>query len=185
MSSKIKDEEVDNYYYTKIIIKIGLILIIVFLIYKFRKNILFYLSELNRPLKSRQIDYQRQRLLEDIEREDARRIAEDRANSIERLSSETMANAREQERLAKIEDAANTQRRLDELAYKIQGRRRAAAADARYATEDRFQRTLSRRAPSPTGPVNELWQRGPRFRQGPFQTQELNRVHDAFNNPNL
>ena len=81
MSNK-DDDKTDYNYYIKLLIKVIILIIFVFLIYKYRNNILLYISNLYRrfryssslnfnmnPFRRARINEQRQNLLNDIERE--------------------------------------------------------------------------------------------------------------------
>ena len=81
--SNIKDDDKTDYnYYIKLLIKVIILIIFVFLIYKYKNNILLYISNLYRrfryssslnfdinPFRRARINEQRQNLLNDIERE--------------------------------------------------------------------------------------------------------------------
>jgi hypothetical protein len=99
MTKYNKDDE-NEYYYTKLLIKIIVIGLFIFILYKFRKNLLEYITSLYRRFRTasslnmnrqRNIDEQRRRLLEDIDREFGDREFEDR--EIEDLNIPALAAA--------------------------------------------------------------------------------------------
>jgi hypothetical protein len=96
-----KDRENKKYYFY-LAIKIIIVLIVLFIIYSFRKNILLYITDFYRRLRySGAVDMQRRNLLEDID-------------------NEFNAAQQNRERMAQIEENARRQRVVGE-AYEMPG----------------------------------------------------------------